>query len=80
MRGNQRGRKLNLKSGLQVLRACDLSEQDAEDIAATEALSSLPKVESGVESKEEKVSRRHVRSLLRLKLLALCRFRQLVIA
>lgn len=56
MRGNQRGKKINLKSSLRIIHECDLAEQDADDVSATDALSSLPKVESGVDTKEEKVS------------------------
>lgn len=57
-----RQRKLNVKSNLHIIREAEIADQDAHDGADRsgfqDSLTSLPKVESGVESKEERV--RHV--------------------
>lgn len=54
-----RQRKLSTKQSLSILHETDIESTPLDDFAAierTDAVSSLPQVESGVESKEERVS------------------------
>ena len=56
-----RQKKINTRSNLPILRESDLSTIENEDVErAIDGLTGLPKIESGVESKEEKVSLNHV--------------------
>lgn len=57
-----RQKKINTKSNLPILRESDLAKVENEDIErAVDGITGLPKIESGVELKEERVS--HVPSL-----------------
>lgn len=52
-----RQKKINPKSNLPILREADTAGFDPEDVErGIDAYTGLPKIESGVESKEEKVS------------------------
>lgn len=56
MQGSRRGKKLNVKAALQIIREKDIDISETYDLAQEHSTSGLPKFESGVESKEEKVS------------------------